>query len=86
MPPSPAFFKFYYFFFIISLLAIKRITLRRRAQLKLDFVPPEMGQQAFKLYFMCDSYLGCDQEYDLELNVKDPIEVPSSDEEEEEED
>jgi pre-mRNA-splicing helicase BRR2 len=37
---------------------------------KLDFTPPTAGQHTFKLYFMCDSYLGCDQEYELKLNVK----------------
>ncbi|EGD81008.1 ASCC3L1 protein [Salpingoeca rosetta] len=65
------------------LLGIKRVALQQRSRIKLDFVPPEEGKHTFKLYFMCDSYLGCDQEYDLELDVKEPLEMDSSEEESE---
>lgn len=53
-----------------SLLAIKRLTLQQQAQIKLDFVPPKAGDVVYKLYFMCDSYVGCDQEYEVELSIK----------------
>jgi len=53
-----------------ALLAIKRVALQKKSKVKLDFTPPTAGQHTFKLYFMCDSYLGCDQEYELKLNVK----------------
>lgn len=66
------------------LLGIKRVALQQRANIKLDFVPPEEGHREFKLYFMCDSYLGCDQEYDLELDVQEPEDMDSSEEEEDE--
>ncbi|RUS26117.1 Sec63 Brl domain-containing protein [Jimgerdemannia flammicorona] len=51
------------------LLAIKRITLQKRLTVKLDFVAPKAGEHELKVYFMCDSYAGCDQELDLQLNV-----------------
>ena len=44
-----------------SLISIKRITLQLKAKVKLDFVAPEPGEYAYKLYLMSDSYLGCDQ-------------------------
>jgi len=66
-----------------SLLCIKRITLQLKAQVKLDFVAPDAGEYAYTLYLMCDSYLGCDQEYDLKLSVG---EDDGEDEDEEEED
>ncbi|TQD69096.1 hypothetical protein C1H46_045371 [Malus baccata] len=55
-----------------SLLAIKRVSLQRRAKVKLEFAAPaEPGEKSYILYFMCDSYLGCDQEYDFTLDIKD---------------
>lgn len=65
-----------------TLLAIKRITLQRKLRVKLEFVCPRAGNQTYKLYTMCDSFLGCDQEFDLELEVGEAEE--DSDEEEEE--
>eukprot|EP00958_Prasinococcus_capsulatus_P026621 scaffold4916_cov371-Prasinococcus_capsulatus_cf.AAC.3 len=45
-----------------QLLAIKRLALNRKAKVKLEFQAPlEAGQYAYTLYFMCDSYMGCDQ-------------------------
>merc|ERR1712178_473884 len=53
-----------------SLMSIKRVTLQQRAQSKLDFVAPdEPGEYRLMLYMMCDSYLGCDQEYEFKLSV-----------------
>ena len=48
---------------------LQRLTLQKRANVKLDFVPPKAGKFTYKLYFMCDSYTGCDQEYDFEVKV-----------------
>ena len=54
-----------------TLLAIKRVTLQRKARVKLDFVAPKAaGPAALTLYFMCDAYMGCDQEFEVELDVK----------------
>ncbi|CAK9183443.1 unnamed protein product [Ilex paraguariensis] len=55
-----------------QLLAIKRVTLQRRARVKLDFTAPaEAGKKTYTLYFMCDSYMGCDQEYSFSIDVKE---------------
>ncbi|CAL8467727.1 g7265 [Coccomyxa elongata] len=53
-----------------TLLAIKRVALQRKARVKLDFVAPSaQGNHHLTLYFMCDSYMGCDQEYEFDLEV-----------------
>lgn len=58
-----------------QLLAIKRVSLQRRAKFKLDFTAPtELGKKTYTLYFMCDAYLGCDQEYEFSIDVKQPAE------------
>nr|XP_033509201.1 DExH-box ATP-dependent RNA helicase DExH12-like [Nicotiana tomentosiformis] len=54
-----------------QLLAIKRVTLQRKSSVKLNFsAPAEAGTRTYTLYFLCDSYLGCDQEYIFTLDVK----------------
>lgn len=54
-----------------SLLSIKRLTLQQKAKVKLDFVAPSPGHHDYTLYYMSDSYLGCDQEYKFNINVGD---------------
>lgn len=55
-----------------QLLAIKRVALQRKSRVKLDFTAPtEAGKKTYTLYFMCDSYLGCDQEYSFTVDVKE---------------
>eukprot|EP00299_Pterocystis_sp_00344_P017283 c8663_g1_i1.p1 GENE.c8663_g1_i1~~c8663_g1_i1.p1 ORF type:complete len:1193 (-),score=289.98 c8663_g1_i1:9-3494(-) len=54
------------------LLAVKRVALQHRAQIKLEFdAPEEPGKYACTLCLMCDCYMGCDQELELNLVVKD---------------
>ncbi|KAF7817694.1 DExH-box ATP-dependent RNA helicase DExH12 [Senna tora] len=54
------------------LLAIKRVSLQRKLKAKLEFAAPaEAGKKSYTLYFMCDSYLGCDQEYSFTVDVKE---------------
>ena len=67
-----------------TLLAIKRVTLVQKSQLKLEFKPPRAGNLSLKLYAMCDSYVGCDQEYDLPITIEQGEEFMDEDEEEEE--
>lgn len=55
-----------------SLISIKRLTLSQKAKVKLDFVAPSPGHHSYQLYFMSDSYLGCDQEYKFAVDVKEP--------------
>lgn len=40
-------------------------------QVKLDFVAPAMGVHNYTLYFMSDAYMGCDQEYKFNIDVKE---------------
>jgi len=54
-----------------QLLAIKRVSLQRKSKVKLEFTPAEVGKKTYTLYFMCDSYLGCDQEYTFTIDVKE---------------
>uniref|UniRef100_A0A5B7AAE8 RNA helicase n=1 Tax=Davidia involucrata TaxID=16924 RepID=A0A5B7AAE8_DAVIN len=55
-----------------QLLAIKRVSLQRRSKVKLEFAAPgEPGRKTYTLYFMCDSFLGCDQEYSFTIDVKE---------------
>ena len=66
-----------------TLLCIKRISLQLKAKVKLEFVAPEAGEHAYTLYLMSDSYLGCDQEYELPLQV---AEAKDEDDDEDEDD
>ncbi|WVZ78242.1 hypothetical protein U9M48_025985 [Paspalum notatum var. saurae] len=55
-----------------QLLAIKRVALQKRARVKLEFsAPGEAGRKDYMIYLMSDSYLGCDQEYEFTVDVKD---------------
>jgi len=66
-----------------TLHAIKKVTVRDRLETKLDFTLPE-GEYQLKLYLICDSYAGADQDFDLEkLKV---AEGESSDEEDSDDD
>ncbi|WCJ36538.1 U5 small nuclear ribonucleoprotein helicase putative [Euphorbia peplus] len=54
-----------------QLLAIKRVSLQRKSIVKLEFAAPlDPGKKSYTLYFKCDSYLGCDQEYGFSIDVK----------------
>lgn len=69
------------------LLSIRRVVMRKREQaVSLDFIAPPEGAYDLKLYFMCDSYLGCDQEFDFKLNVAEGVEDDSDEDEDEDSD
>ncbi len=68
-----------------SLVAIKRVPLQLRSKVKVDFVAPEQGVHEYVLYFMCDSYLGCDQEYEFKLDVGEAGEDDDDDDDEDDE-
>ncbi|KAI3693620.1 hypothetical protein L1987_76568 [Smallanthus sonchifolius] len=55
-----------------QVLANKRVSLQSKSKVKLDNItaPSESGEKRFTLYFMCDSYMGCDQEYSFTVDVK----------------
>ena len=52
-----------------GLISIKRLTLQQKAKVKLDFVAPSPGRHSYVLFFMSDSYMGCDQEYKFSIDV-----------------
>lgn len=53
-----------------SLLSLKRVNLKHKTQVSLEFLAPEdAGDYDLTLFCMSDSYLGCDQEYKVPLSV-----------------
>ncbi|KKA23733.1 Pre-mRNA splicing helicase [Rasamsonia emersonii CBS 393.64] len=44
-----------------SLLAIKRVTISRKLEMRLEYVVPTPGEHELTLYLMSDSYVGVDQ-------------------------
>ncbi|VDM51100.1 unnamed protein product [Toxocara canis] len=54
-----------------SLFSIKRLTIHQKAKMTLDFTAQNTGKMHYKLYFICDSYLGVDQEFDLKFRVEE---------------
>jgi len=55
-----------------NLAFIKRISIAKSEQtVKLEFeAPGTSGEYDYVLYLMCDSYVGCDQEYRFNIHVK----------------
>eukprot|EP00594_Rhizosolenia_setigera_P016961 CAMPEP_0178953786 /NCGR_PEP_ID=MMETSP0789-20121207/8615_1 /TAXON_ID=3005 /ORGANISM="Rhizosolenia setigera, Strain CCMP 1694" /LENGTH=518 /DNA_ID=CAMNT_0020635089 /DNA_START=1 /DNA_END=1558 /DNA_ORIENTATION=- len=53
-----------------SLLSLKRVGLQLNQKVMLEFIAPEEpGDYDLTLFCMSDSYLGCDQEYEVNLSV-----------------
>lgn len=55
-----------------SLISIKKVTLQLKAKVKLDFIPPSTSsssEQKYMLWFVSDSYTGCDQEYPFTIHI-----------------
>ncbi|XP_072177738.1 U5 small nuclear ribonucleoprotein 200 kDa helicase-like [Diadema setosum] len=65
-----------------SLISIKRLTLQHKAKVKLDFVAPSPGVHHYTIYYMSDAYMGCDQEYQFDIDVKEPGSDASGDSDE----
>ncbi|KAL8940771.1 MAG: hypothetical protein Q9211_002114 [Gyalolechia sp. 1 TL-2023] len=63
-----------------SLLAIKRVTIGRQLDMKLEYVVPSAGRHDLKLYLMSDSYMGVDQDPSFTV---DAAEAMDEDEDEE---
>ncbi len=66
-----------------SLLAIKRITIGRKLEMKLEYVVPTPGEHKLNLYLMSDSYVGVDQDPNFTVTA---AEGADEDEDEEDED
>uniref|UniRef100_A0A7E4UNZ2 U5 small nuclear ribonucleoprotein 200 kDa helicase n=1 Tax=Panagrellus redivivus TaxID=6233 RepID=A0A7E4UNZ2_PANRE len=52
-----------------TLCAIRRTTVMTEAKVNLSFPATTPGKHTYKLYFMCDSYIGADQEFEFTIRV-----------------
>lgn len=69
-----------------SLLSLKRVNLRHKQKVSLEFLAPEeAGDYDLTLFCMSDSYMGCDQEFLLPLSVAAADDDDDDDEEDSEE-
>ena len=66
-----------------SLLAIKRVTIGRKLELRLEYVVPSPGEHELTLYLMSDSYVGVDQAPTFTVTAAEGMEEDESEEEEE---
>ena len=54
-----------------TLVSIKRVNIRQKATVRLTFAAPDTaGDYNYSVFFMCDSYMGCDQELECAFSVK----------------
>ncbi|KAJ2829595.1 Pre-mRNA splicing [Coemansia erecta] len=62
-----------------SLLVVKRVAVGRELETNVVFAASEReGPCALKMFLMCDAYLGCDQEFDLKINVLPAVDESDS--------
>jgi pre-mRNA-splicing helicase BRR2 len=68
-----------------TLLAIKRITIGKSLNVKLEYTVPTPGEHELKLFLMSDSYVGVDQDPSFTVNVAEGMDEDDEEEEEGEE-
>ncbi|MCJ1306524.1 DEIH-box ATPase [Agyrium rufum] len=68
-----------------SLLAIKRVTIGKKLDLRLEFIVPSAGKHDLTLYLMSDSYVGVDQDPSFTVQAAEGMDEDEEDDEEEEE-
>ena len=68
-----------------TLLAIKRVTIGKRLDLRLEFIPQKVGEQDLTLYLMCDSYVGVDQDPGFKITAAEGMDEDDDEEGEEDE-
>jgi pre-mRNA-splicing helicase BRR2 len=66
-----------------TLLAIKRITIGRSLNLRLEYTVPTPGEHHLKLFLMSDSYVGVDQDPSFTVTVAEGMEEDEEEESEE---
>jgi pre-mRNA-splicing helicase BRR2 len=66
-----------------TLLAIKRITVGKSLNLRLEYTVPTPGEHNLKLFLMSDSYVGVDQDPSFTVNVAEGMEDEEDEEAEE---
>ena len=64
-----------------TLLAIKRITIGRSLNVRLEFTVPNPGTHNLKLFLMSDSYVGVDQDPSFSVNVAEGMDEEDEEEE-----
>lgn len=64
-----------------TLLAIKRIFIGRKLNLRLEYTVPTPGEHELKLYLMSDSYVGVDQDPSFKVTVAEGMDEDDEDEE-----
>ncbi|KAK3934484.1 pre-mRNA splicing helicase [Diplogelasinospora grovesii] len=66
-----------------TLLAIKRVTIGQKLNVRLEFTVPTPGNHDLKLFLMSDSYVGVDQEPSFSVQVAEGMEVDEDEDDEE---
>lgn len=67
-----------------NLLAIKRVTIGKKLDIRLEYVVPTPGKHKLSLYLMSDSYVGVDQEQSFEVEAAEGMEEDDEDDDDEE--
>ncbi|KAL8950757.1 MAG: hypothetical protein Q9222_003231 [Ikaeria aurantiellina] len=65
-----------------NLLAIKRVTIGRQLDMKLEYVVPSAGAHDLTLYLMSDSYVGVDQDPSFTIEAAEGMDEDEDDSEE----
>jgi len=68
-----------------NLLAIKRVTIGRRLDVRLDYTVPNPGRHELKLFLMSDSYVGVDLEEDFEVEAAEGMDEDDDEEDNDDE-
>ncbi|KAI9792571.1 MAG: DEIH-box ATPase [Peltula sp. TS41687] len=63
-----------------TLLAIKRVTIAKKLEMKLEFVVPNPGEHELKCYLMCDSYVGVDQDPSFKVTAAEGMDEDDEEE------
>ncbi|MCJ1451852.1 DEIH-box ATPase [Mycoblastus sanguinarius] len=66
-----------------TLLGIKRVTIGKKLESRLEFTPQKAGEQELTLYLMSDSYVGVDQDPSFKITAAEGMDDDDDDEEEE---
>ncbi|KAH6898951.1 Sec63 Brl domain-containing protein [Thelonectria olida] len=65
-----------------NLLAIKRVTIGRELNARLEYTVPSPGEHKLKLFLMSDSYVGVDQEREFSITATEGMDVDDDEEDE----
>lgn len=66
-----------------TLLAIKRITIGKKLDLRLEYTVPTAGEHELKLFLMSDSYVGVDQDPSFTVSAAEGMDEDDEEEEDE---